>query len=579
VRTAAFLLWGMIALAVLAAELVRAGSAPPPGKDAMAEIVAKVGPIEIDRAAFEAELTRAPGDTAKTEAEERRDFMDAFVNRQLLVLGARDAGYFEPEKMRDFMINGFEESMLSGRIRDEEVMSKVRVTPADVDSFHARQQNLYDISQILVATPEEAERAKARLAAGEDFAAVAEDMSVDEKSRHKGGHLEPFVWGLTNRPFLAMLDQMQPGEIRGPIPSDVGYHVVKLNGRPPNPHFKPLEPQRAFMTSRATTFAQMDTLVAHTQRLQARYHFTPNWPAINHVCGMYTRAAADAMRDHPMTPEGDQYEIAKRSMIFPESLQAQVIASWDFGRYRVRDQLELIRDLPALALADRRNPYFILGDGQSIFIRGAEVEEARKRSYDQDPEFRRQVERKREEMAVAEYYSVELMQKATVDSTAERAYYEAHHDAFTYEPQVQLACIQYQADAAAAAEMEAALRSKSGNPDSVLADHDRRGLIRARIPEGKWFLEPQFPILYERAAGLEKGAVGRVMDEEGYWTVFIKLDEQEGKLLPFEEVQKTVQQSLRNQRADELLKERLAELEKKYPVWKDEGYLAHGGSD
>jgi hypothetical protein len=568
----------VIALGVLAAELVRADNPGAKG-DAKSEIIAKVGPIAIDRAAFEAELMRAPGDTAKSADKVRRDFMDAFLNRQLLVLGARDAGYFESDETRDFMINGFEESLLSDRIRKEEVYSKVNLTAADVDSFHARQRYQYDISQILVPTPELAEQVKARIAAGEDFGAVAEDMSVDEKSRGKGGQLEPFVWGLTNRSFLDILDQMAPGEIRGPVPSAVGYHVVRLNGRPPNPNFKPLEPQRYFMTTRATTFAQMDTLAAHTIRLEERYHFTPNWPTINHLCGMYKGAADKAMRDHPTTPKEDQYEIAKRSLIFPESLQAQVIASWDFGRYLVLDQLGLIRDLPALTLADRRNPYFILGDAEAVFIRAAEVQEARKKGYDKDPAFRRAVERKREEMAVAEFFNKEIVQKATFDSTAERAYYEAHHDDFTYEPQVKLACIQYQADGAAAAEMEAALRSPSGNPDSVQAEHDRRGLIRARIPQGKWFSEPQYPILYARAAGLEKGAVGRVMDEEGYWTVFMKLDEQVEKLLPFEEVQKTVQETLRNQRSDELLKVRLAELEKKYPVWKDEGYLAHGGSD
>src|SRR6188508_2114326 len=121
-------------------------------------------------------------------------------------------------------------------------------------------------------------------------------------------------------------------------------------------------------------------------------------------------------------------------------------------------------------------------------------------------------------MAVGEYYEKEILEKAALDSTAERAYYETHKDQFLYEPQVRLACIQYQTDAKAAADMEAAMRSQSGNPDSVLADHERRGLIKAKIPQGKWFPEPQYPILYPRTAGLEKGAVGRVVDEEGFWT-------------------------------------------------------------
>jgi hypothetical protein len=370
---------------------------------------------------------------------------------------------------------------------------------------------------------------------------------------------------------------MTPGEIRGPITSEVGFHVVKLNGRPPNPNYKPLEPQRAFITQRATVFAQMDSLAAHTRRLEQQYHFVPEWPTLNHLSGMYSSAIATAERANPTTPAEDQYEIAKRSLVFPESLQAQVVARWDAGQYRVRDQLEMVRDLPGLAIADRRNPYHILGDARSLFLRSAETQEARRRGYDQDPAYKEEVARKREEMAVGEYYEKEIMQKATFDSTAERAYYDAHKDQYLYEPQVKLACIQYQTDATAAAAMEEALRSPHGNPDSVITEHDRRGLIRTRIPSGKWFPEPQYPILYERAVGIEKGGVGRVVDEEGFWTVFIVLDKEPGRQLPFEEVQKTVKQSMQNQRADEILKERLAELKKKYPIWTDAGYLADGG--
>jgi parvulin-like peptidyl-prolyl isomerase len=566
----------VLACALAALVLFRLSSAAKTPEHA---IVARVGPLEIDRATFEAALVRAPGDSAKSADQERREFMDTYLNRQLLVLAAKDAGYFDADPIRDYMIGGFEESLLSGRVRNEDVLSNVHLTPTDVDSFYARQKNLYDISHIVVASPEAAAAVKERLAAGADFAALAEEVSLDEKSRHKGGHLEPFVWGLTNRSFLDEIDQLKPGEIGGPIPSEIGYHVVKMNGRPANPNYKPLEPQRAFITQRATVFAQMDTLAAHTRRLEQQYHFAPGWPALNHLSSMYSNAIAIAVRENPTTPADDQYEISKRSLVFPESLQAHVLAKWDFGQYRVKEQLEMIKDLPGLALADRRNPYNILGDARSLFLRGAEVQEARRRGYDQDPDFKLQVARKREELAVGEYYEKEIMQQATFDSTAERAYYAAHLGQFLYEPQVKLACIQYQTDAAAAAAMEEALRSPHGNPDSVIADHDRRGLIRTRIPSGKWFPEPLYPILYERAAGLEKGAVGRVVDEEGFWTVFIVLDKEPGRQLPFEEVRKTVQQSMQNQRADEILKQRLTELKKKYPIWTDAGYLADGGSD
>jgi PPIC-type PPIASE domain len=544
------------------------------------EIVARIGPTEVDRTTFEAELARAPHDSTKTELVQRREFMDAYVNRQLIALAARDAGYFDPNPNRDFLMNGFEESLLCPRVRDDDVKSKIHLTPADVDSFHARLAIMYDVSHILVPTPEEAEAVKARLAAGEDFAALAAELSMDEKTVAKGGRLEPFAWGATNRSFLEVLDAMAPGEIRGPVVTEVGYHILRLNGRPVNENWKPLDhTSRPFYTQRAQFFVELDSTAVYYRRLEERYHFTPNWPLVNQIRQKYVTAIAGAVAENPNVPRDEQCEIAKRRLVFPESLQAQVIATWDFGRYLVLEQWQLIRDLPGLAVADRRNPHFIVQDAATVYHRSAEAHEARLRGYDKDPDFMAKVALKREELAVGEYYQKEIMGNAAFTEADERAYYEANKERFTYSARVKLACVQYQADPQAAAALEAALSSPAGNPDSVIAEHDKRGLIRTRVPEGKWFSEVQFPILYERAAGLKPGDVGRVVDEEGFWTVFVVLEHEPEELLPFEEARKTIQQSLANMRGDEVLNAKLAELKKRYKVWVDEAYLVAEGSD
>jgi hypothetical protein len=293
----------------------------------------------------------------------------------------------------------------------------------------------------------------------------------------------------------------------------------------------------------------------------------------------YVDAIKGAVAENPNVPREEQCEIAKRRLVFPESLQAQILATWDFGRYPVRDQWQLILDLPGLAVADRRNPHFIVQDAAMVYHREAEAHEARRRGYDKDPIFVASVARKREELAVNEYYQTEIMGKASFTEADEQAYYEKNKERFTYSARAKLACVQYQTDAQAAAALEAALGAPNGNPDSVIAEHDKRGLIRTRVPEGKWFSEVQYPILYERAAGMKPGAVGRVVDEEGFWTVFVVLEHEPEKLLPFDEARKTIQQSLANMRGDEVLNARLAELKKRYKVWVDEAYLVAEGSD
>lgn len=554
-----------------------AGAAP---SGAPTDVVLRIGDKATDRATFEAEFARARHDTTRkrTDLEARQEFMTSLVNRQLIALAAGEKGYFASDSTRDALIKGFEQSVLLSLYRERDVRSKIQFTPADVDSFHARQAELFDLSQIIVATPEEGERVKARLAAGEDFAAVAREMSLDVKTVDKGGHIEPFTWGMTNLFLLEEFATMQPGEVRGPFRTESGYHVFQFHGRKPNPNFRPLTAEtRPFIEYRYKIFREMEATNAVYAELEARYHFTPNWPAVNELAGEFRNAVAGAVKQNPGASREDQEEIAKRSVVLPDRLLAAPVATWDFGRFLIFEDWRFVSELPGLAIVDRRNPHFIVGDAAADFRRAAQAREASARGYDQEPAVRSEVERKREEMAVTDFYRIEVLEKPTFTEADERAYYAEHPDQFVVEPQVKLACLQYQADPAAAAAMEEALSTRAANPDSLLKDHLARGLIRTQIPEGKWFNEAEHPVLYARATGMQPGAVGRVIDEDGYWTVFIMLDEEPGHQAPFDEVRSTVQKSLRNIRADKILEQMLADLKARHPVWIDPAYVQSTG--
>ncbi len=537
------------------------------------DVVARIGDHAIDRATFEAEFARSRPDTAKSELEARQEFMRSFVDRNLIAIAAREAGYFEADQNKEQLIQGYEDSILLNMIRDRLVNSKIVITPAEVDSFHARQATLFDVSQIIVATEAEAEAVKARLAAGEDFASLAREVSLDVRSADKGGQIEPFTWGVTSLAFLETFATMKPGEIRGPLKSYAGYHIFQFHGLKPNPSFKPLSEERSFVEYRYRLFREMEAMNAYYTELAERHHFAPNWPAVNELAGRFRAAYTRALTENPGASREDQEAIAKRSIVLEDSLLAEPVATWDFGRYLVNQVWQFVSQLPALAIVDRRNPHFIVGDAANEFYRAAQAKEARALGYDQEPEVRSAVERKREEIAVTEFYNRVVREQQTFTEEEERAYYEQNPERFTVEPQVKLACLQYQADAEAAAAMEAALRTEGANPDSLLKEHKTRGLIRTEIPEGRWFNETEHPILYGRAVGMKTGEVGRTIDEEGYWTVFILLEREDGHMAPFEEVRKTIQTSLRNIRAEEKLNKLLADLKTKHPVWIDPAYV------
>lgn len=83
------------------------------------------------------------------------------------------------------------------------------------------------------ATQKKAEEKAAALAKqareGADFATLARANSEDPGSKDAGGELPPFAKdGSMVKPFEDAAFAMQAGEIRGPVKSDFGYHVLQL---------------------------------------------------------------------------------------------------------------------------------------------------------------------------------------------------------------------------------------------------------------------------------------------------------------------------------------------------------------
>ncbi len=93
---------------------------------------------------------------------------------------------------------------------------------------------------ILVASTgdDKADEAKAkkiyeRAAAGEDFAKLARELSDDTGSKESGGDLGDAERADFVGPFGDAVWSMKPGEIRGPVKTEFGWHVIQLESASP----------------------------------------------------------------------------------------------------------------------------------------------------------------------------------------------------------------------------------------------------------------------------------------------------------------------------------------------------------
>ncbi|WP_299201704.1 SurA N-terminal domain-containing protein [uncultured Amphritea sp.] len=69
-----------------------------------------------------------------------------------------------------------------------------------------------------------------QLAAGEDFAALAQSESDDPGSASVGGNLGVYQKGMLDGPFEQAVYSLNAGEVSEPVRTAFGYHIIKLTG-------------------------------------------------------------------------------------------------------------------------------------------------------------------------------------------------------------------------------------------------------------------------------------------------------------------------------------------------------------
>jgi parvulin-like peptidyl-prolyl isomerase len=131
-----------------------------------------------------------------------------------------------------------EEAIIAEAPLEEEQIRFRYTTVADADAAAAKiaeiqagvRQEVH-ARHILVATIEEAEAALRRIKDGEDFAALAAELSLDSSNKDDGGDLGWFPRGAMVGPFDEAAFSGEIGLYPVPVETEFGFHLIDILGR------------------------------------------------------------------------------------------------------------------------------------------------------------------------------------------------------------------------------------------------------------------------------------------------------------------------------------------------------------
>ncbi|MEX0970855.1 MAG: peptidylprolyl isomerase [Paracoccaceae bacterium] len=149
------------------------------------------------------------------------------------------------------------DALLAALVTDEELQALYDAEIAGIEP-----QLEYSASHILVETEDEANAIIAELDAGADFAAIAQEKSLDPGSGAAGGSLGWFGLGRMVPEFEAAVVALETGQTSAPVQSQFGWHIVRLDDQRnrPLPTVDDLRAELTQEVNRRKVLAEIDRL-------------------------------------------------------------------------------------------------------------------------------------------------------------------------------------------------------------------------------------------------------------------------------------------------------------------------------
>ncbi len=230
--------------ALILALALGAGSAlaqTPPAPAAPADpnaVVAIVNGEKLTEREVQFALEELEPNSGPVDDQKREEIIGFLINAKLVAKAAQEAKMAEgPEYearleflrqrvlMQSFLAKAGKEAV------NDEAIKKV----FDETVKEMKPEEEIRARHVLVETEEEAKKVAGRIAAGEDFAVIAKEVSKDPGSGAEGGDLGYFTKGSMVPEFGEAAEKLEIGKVSDPVKSQFGWHIIKVEDKRTKP--------------------------------------------------------------------------------------------------------------------------------------------------------------------------------------------------------------------------------------------------------------------------------------------------------------------------------------------------------
>ena len=232
---------------------------------------------------FNKELDKIPMNMKMLVATQsgKKTYLDRLIMKKLLL---REAAKSNIENEKDFQnrLTDIKDQLLIESLLKKKIAADSQLTDDamrkyyDANKEKFKKEKEINTRHILLKTDEEAKQVMERLQKGEDFVELAKKYSIDPNAKASGGEIGFHPKGTLLPEYEAAAFKLtKVGQVTGPVKSQFGYHIIRLEGAKP-PAYVSFDEVKDFIKQQLIQDKQKELLEKYIEDLKKAAKITIN---------------------------------------------------------------------------------------------------------------------------------------------------------------------------------------------------------------------------------------------------------------------------------------------------------------